>query len=106
MDMMTTDKTVKRRQYSDELKARVVAECDETGASVAKVAMSPTMTEATSSLTRASMRNDGGHVDNGLALRVVSVVEEKLVHPRTAKAHGIMINKPCNLTVLFNAAVK
>jgi transposase len=40
MDMMTTDKTVKRRQYSDELKARVVAECDEAGASVAKVAMS------------------------------------------------------------------
>ncbi|MCV2371391.1 transposase [Paucibacter oligotrophus] len=38
--MMTTDKTVKRRHYSDELKARVVAECDEAGASVAKVAMS------------------------------------------------------------------
>lgn len=37
---MTTEKTVKRRKYSDELKARVVAECDETGASVAKVAMS------------------------------------------------------------------
>ena len=37
---MTTDKSVKRRQYSAELKARVVAECDEAGASVAKVAMS------------------------------------------------------------------
>jgi transposase len=40
MDMMTTDKSVKRRQYSAELKARVVAECDEAGASVARVAMS------------------------------------------------------------------
>ena len=40
MDMMTTDKTVKRRQYSAEIKARVVAECEELGASVARVAMS------------------------------------------------------------------
>ncbi|MGS0756751.1 transposase [Roseateles sp. GG27B] len=39
-DMMTTDKTVKRRQYSAEFKSRIMAECGEAGASVIKVAMS------------------------------------------------------------------
>ena len=37
---MTSEKTEQRRQYSAALKAQVVAECDELGASVAKVAMS------------------------------------------------------------------
>jgi transposase len=40
MDMMATEKIVRRRQYSAELKAKVVAECNEAGASVARVAMS------------------------------------------------------------------
>lgn len=39
MDTMTTDKTARRRRYSAEFKARVLAECDAPGASVAKVAM-------------------------------------------------------------------
>ncbi len=37
---MTSEKTDRRRQYSAAVKAQVVAECDGTGASVAKVAMS------------------------------------------------------------------
>jgi len=37
---MATEKIVRRRQYSAELKAKVVAECNEAGASVASVAMS------------------------------------------------------------------
>ena len=37
---MTSEKTDKRRQYSEAMKAQVVAECDSPGASVAKVAMS------------------------------------------------------------------
>lgn len=37
---MTSEKTETRRQYSAAVKARVVAECAEPGASVAKVAMS------------------------------------------------------------------
>jgi transposase len=37
---MASDKVVRRRRYDDELKARVIAECDAAGASVAKVAMS------------------------------------------------------------------
>ncbi len=37
---MTSEKTDQRRQYSAELKAAVVTQCDEPGASVAKVAMS------------------------------------------------------------------
>lgn len=37
---MARDRTVSRRRYSAELKARVRAECDAPGASVAKVAMS------------------------------------------------------------------
>jgi len=37
---MTSDKGVRRRQYSEELKAQVIAECDAAGSSVAKVAMS------------------------------------------------------------------
>jgi transposase len=37
---MTSEKTDKRRSYSASLKAQVLAECDEPGASVAKVAMS------------------------------------------------------------------
>lgn len=37
---MASDKLVRRRRYSEELKAQVLAECDEPGASVAKVAMS------------------------------------------------------------------
>ncbi len=36
---MTSDKVVRRRRYGDELKARVLAECEAPGASVAKVAM-------------------------------------------------------------------
>jgi transposase len=40
MDMMATEKIVRRRQYSAEFKAKVVAECNEAGASVARVAMS------------------------------------------------------------------
>lgn len=36
---MASDKVVVRRQYSDELKAEVVAQCGAPGASVAKVAM-------------------------------------------------------------------
>lgn len=36
---MSSDKVVVRRQYSDELKAEVVAQCGAPGASVAKVAM-------------------------------------------------------------------
>ena len=39
VDTMTSDKVVRRRRYSDELKAQVVAECSAPGASVAKVAM-------------------------------------------------------------------
>lgn len=38
--MMASDKGAGRRQYSEELKAEVLAECDVPGASVAKVAMS------------------------------------------------------------------
>ena len=37
---MGSEKVVRRRHYSAELKARVVAECEAPGASVAKVAMS------------------------------------------------------------------
>lgn len=37
---MTSEKTAKRRRYSAEFKAQVVAQCDAPGASVAKVAMS------------------------------------------------------------------
>ena len=37
---MASDKAVTRRRYDDDLKAQVVAECDASGASVAKVAMS------------------------------------------------------------------
>ncbi len=36
---MTSEKTAARRQYSEAVKAQVVAECDAPGASVAKVAM-------------------------------------------------------------------
>jgi len=36
---MTSEKTDTRRRYSAGMKAQVVAECDEPGASVAKVAM-------------------------------------------------------------------
>ncbi len=36
---MTSEKTETRRRYSAAMKAQVVAECDEPGASVAKVAM-------------------------------------------------------------------
>jgi len=36
---MASEKTDKRRRYSASLKAQVVAECGESGASVAKVAM-------------------------------------------------------------------
>lgn len=39
MDTMASDKVVRRRRYGVELKARVVAECEAPGASVAKVAM-------------------------------------------------------------------
>ena len=39
MDTMASEKVAKRRRYGAELKARVVAECDAPGASVAKVAM-------------------------------------------------------------------
>lgn len=37
---MTSEKTETRRRYSTTVKAQVVAECDGSGASVAKVAMS------------------------------------------------------------------
>ncbi|WP_140637608.1 IS66-like element accessory protein TnpA [Methylibium rhizosphaerae] len=37
---MEAEQSRKRRRYSRELKAQVLAECDEPGASVAKVAMS------------------------------------------------------------------
>jgi transposase len=37
---MTSEKTQTRRRYSAAMKAQVVAECDGSGASVAKVAMS------------------------------------------------------------------
>ena len=37
---MTSEETDRRRQYSAAVKAQVVAECDGSGASVAKVAMS------------------------------------------------------------------
>ena len=37
---MTSEKADRRRQYSAAVKAQVVAECDGSGASVAKVAMS------------------------------------------------------------------
>ena len=36
---MASDKVVRRRRYSEELKAQVMAECDAPDASVAKVAM-------------------------------------------------------------------
>jgi transposase len=39
MDTKTTDKVVRRRQYSAAFKAQVVAECEVPGASVAKVAL-------------------------------------------------------------------
>ena len=37
---MTSEKTDRRRQYSEAIKAQVIAECDDPGTSVAKVAMS------------------------------------------------------------------
>ena len=37
---MASDKRASRRRYSEEVKARVMTECDAAGASVAKVAMS------------------------------------------------------------------
>ena len=37
---MSGEQTARRRRYSKEMKAQVLAECDATGASVAKVAMS------------------------------------------------------------------
>ncbi len=40
VDTMASDKVTRRRRYSEELKAEVMAECDAPGASVAKVAMS------------------------------------------------------------------
>jgi transposase len=36
---MASDKVVRRRRYGEQLKARVLSECDAPGASVAKVAM-------------------------------------------------------------------
>jgi transposase len=39
VDTKTTDKVVRRRQYSAAFKAQVVAECEAPGASVAKVAL-------------------------------------------------------------------
>jgi transposase len=39
VDTKTTDKVVRRRQYSAAFKAQVVAECEVPGASVAKVAL-------------------------------------------------------------------
>ena len=39
MDMRATDKKRTRRDYSPELKARILAECSAPGASVAKIAM-------------------------------------------------------------------
>lgn len=39
VDMMASDKVVRRRRYDAEFKAQVLAECDAPGASVAKVAM-------------------------------------------------------------------
>jgi len=40
MDMMTTEPKRKRQERSQELKARVLAECERPGASVAQVALS------------------------------------------------------------------
>ena len=40
MDMMTTTPKRTRRRHSPELKAKILAECDQPGASVAKIAMS------------------------------------------------------------------
>jgi len=37
---MASDKRASRRRYSEEIKARVMAECEAAGSSVAKVAMS------------------------------------------------------------------
>ena len=37
---MASEQTARRRRYSDEMKAQVLAECEAPGASVAKVAMS------------------------------------------------------------------
>jgi transposase len=37
---MASEQTARRRRYSNEMKAQVLAECDAPGASVAKVAMS------------------------------------------------------------------
>ena len=37
---MASEQTARRRRYSQEMKARVLAECEAPGASVAKVAMS------------------------------------------------------------------
>lgn len=39
VDMMASDKVVRRRRYDTEFKAQVLAECDAPGASVAKVAL-------------------------------------------------------------------
>jgi transposase len=39
MDTKTTEKVVRRRRYSAQFKAQVVAECEAPGASVAKVAL-------------------------------------------------------------------
>jgi transposase len=39
VDTMASDKVVRRRRHSDELKAQMLAECEMPGASVAKVAM-------------------------------------------------------------------
>ena len=40
MDTMASEQTARRRRYSQEMKAQVLAECEAPSASVAKVAMS------------------------------------------------------------------
>ena len=80
---MASEKTGTRRQYSEALKAQVVAECDLPGASVAKVAMAhginANVVHRWRQLARQSKPFVPGGTESALA-RVVNVFGEARPH--------------------------
>src|SRR5437868_863315 len=89
---MTSEKTATRRRYGKELKAQVLAECDVTGASVAKVAMAHGINANIVHRWRKQAREGGGAVV-GKSLEFVPVAVAPMAIPACERGVEIELRR-------------
>jgi transposase len=100
---MTSEKAERRRQYSESLKAQVVAECDAPGASVAQVAMShginANVVHRWRQLARDALTSARAKTGAFIALPLAAQVAAQVAAPVAASAALAAASTPADIRV-------